>query len=132
VTTTEFPFVIRDRVRFRDLDSSDHVNNSVYATFVEQARVAILGKGTGFILGRLELDFRDQTRHDEEIEVHTRCSRMGEKSFDLEHRVLASGRLVAEGRSVVVGFDRSTGRSRRIPEPVRRMLGVATANPEPA
>jgi acyl-CoA thioester hydrolase len=122
----QYPFVTRDRVRFRDLDSSDHVNNSVYATYFEQARVEILGPGSGFILGRLEIDFRDQTRNGEEIEVHTRCSRIGERSFDLAHRVLANGRLVAEGKSVVVAYDRASGRSCAVPDDTRRELGAGT------
>ena len=35
-------FVHRETVRFRDLDSLGHMNNAVYATFVEQARIAFL------------------------------------------------------------------------------------------
>ena len=31
-------FVHRETVRFRDLDALGHMNNAVYATFLEQAR----------------------------------------------------------------------------------------------
>ena len=35
-------FVHRETVRFRDLDAMGHVNNAVYSTFLEQARLAFL------------------------------------------------------------------------------------------
>ncbi len=37
-----FPFVHRERVRFRDLDALGHVNNAVFATYLEQARIEYL------------------------------------------------------------------------------------------
>jgi len=36
----EFPFVHRETVRFSDLDGMGHVNNAVYSTYLEQARLA--------------------------------------------------------------------------------------------
>ena len=37
-----YPFVHRETVRFRDVDGWGHVNNAVYLTFCEQARMAFL------------------------------------------------------------------------------------------
>jgi Thioesterase-like superfamily len=39
-----FPFVHRETVRFRDLDGMGHVNNAVYSTYLEQARLAWFGE----------------------------------------------------------------------------------------
>jgi acyl-CoA thioester hydrolase len=36
------PFVHTERVRFRDVDAMGHVNNAVYSTYLEQARIAYL------------------------------------------------------------------------------------------
>ena len=38
-----FPFVHRETVRFRDLDGMGHVNNAVFSTYLEQARLAWFG-----------------------------------------------------------------------------------------
>lgn len=38
-----FPFVHRETVRFSDLDGMGHVNNAVYSTYLEQARLAWFG-----------------------------------------------------------------------------------------
>jgi acyl-CoA thioester hydrolase len=100
-----FPFVRRERVRFRDCDAMGHVNNAVYSTFLEEARIEVLGGLTDFILARVEIDFRAELRAGEEIEIGTRCSRIGTKSLELEHEIRADGRVVAEARSVLVGYD---------------------------
>ncbi len=117
-------FVHRDRVRFRDCDSMGHVNNAVYSTYLEQARIGVMGALGGFILARVEIDFRSELRMGEEIEVRSRCSRIGAKSFDLEHVISAGGRVVAEGRSVLVAYDYERNESIELPSEWRRQLAA--------
>jgi acyl-CoA thioester hydrolase len=119
---TEFPFVHRERVRFRDRDALGHVNNAVYSTYLEEARIGVLGGLTHFILARVEIDFRAELRDPEEIEVRSRLERMGTKSFDLCHEIHADRRLVAEARSVLVAYDYARGTSVEVPEELRRRL----------
>ena len=118
-----FPYVRRERVRFRDCDAMGHVNNSVYSTFLEEARIEVLGGLTDFILARVEIDFRSELRVGEEIEVRTRCSRIGSKSLELEHEIHADGRLAAEAKSVLVGYDYARGQSVPLSDEVRARLG---------
>ena len=124
-----FPFVYRDTVRFRDLDGMGHVNNAVFLTYMESARIAFLSSlGAGetpqhtLILARAEADFRSPIAFGEEVEVGVRTSRVGTKSFELEYEVRADGRLAAEGRSVLVGYDYERGASVEIPEEWREWL----------
>ena len=121
---TEFPFTHREHVRFRDCDPLGHVNNAVYSTYLEQARIGVLGGLDPFILARVEIDFRAELRAGEEVEVATRCSRVGTKSFDLEHVVRADGRVVAEAKSVLVGYDYDAGRSVPINDTTKRRLAA--------
>jgi acyl-CoA thioester hydrolase len=100
-----FPYARRERVRFRDCDSMGHMNNAVYSTFLEEARIEVVGDLADFILARVEIDFRAQLRAGDEVEVRTRCSHVGTKSLVLEHEMLVDGRLAAEGKSVLVGYD---------------------------
>ena len=120
----EFPFTHRERVRFRDCDPMGHVNNAVYSTYLEQARIGVLGGLDPFILARVEIDFRAELRAGEEVEVATRCSRVGTKSFDLEHVIRADGRVVAEAKSVLVGYDYEAGRSVPITDTTKRRLAA--------
>jgi acyl-CoA thioester hydrolase len=117
-----FPFVQREHVRFRDCDAMGHVNNAVYSTYLEQARVGILGDLEAFILARVEIDFRAELRAGEDVEVHSRCSNVGTKSFELEHEIRVGVRLVAEAKSVLVGYDYETGGSVPLTENQRRRL----------
>jgi len=60
-----------------------HVNNAVYSTYLEQARIGVLGGLEPFILARVEIDFRAQLRDGEDVEVRTRCAHLGTKSLRL-------------------------------------------------
>jgi acyl-CoA thioester hydrolase len=106
-----FPHVRHERVRFRDCDAMGHVNNAVYSTYLEEARIDVVGSLSAFILARVEIDFRAELRAGEEIEVGSRVGRVGTKSFDLEHEIRAGERLVAEAKSVLVAYDYELGAS---------------------
>ena len=115
-------WVQREHVRFRDCDAMGHVNNAVYSTYLEQARIGILGGLDPFILARVEIDFRAELRAGEDVEVRSRCPRIGTKSFDLAHEIWAGERLVAEAKSVLVGYDYEAGASVPLTENIRRRL----------
>ena len=124
-----FDFVHRESVRFRDLDGMGHVNNAVFLTYMESARLAYLaslGLGEnplrGLILARAEVDFRSPIELGEQVEVGVRVGQIRTKSFELEQDVFADGRLAAEGRFVLVGYDYRTGRSIELPPEWRELL----------
>ena len=109
-----------------------HVNNAVYLTYLEAARVAFLlahGTASSFddlaiIVARIEIDFRSPLGFEGEVEVGVRPSRFGTKSFDLEYELRAGGRLVAEAKSVCVGYDYSRGETVPIPDTWRESLAA--------
>jgi acyl-CoA thioester hydrolase len=127
-----FDFVHRETVRFRDVDVMGHVNNAVFLTYIESARVAFLlhlGASTGLkdlgiIVARIEIDFRAPLSFGEEVEVGVRASRFGTKSFDLEYELRAAGRVVAQATSVCVGYDYGSGETVPIPETWRERLAA--------
>jgi acyl-CoA thioester hydrolase len=100
------------------------VNNAVYSTYLEQARIGILGGLEPFILARMEIDFRAELRSGEDVEVRSRCSRIGTKSFELEHQIWTGDRLVADAKSVLVGYDYTAGTSIPLTENLRRTLSA--------
>jgi len=122
-----YPFVHRETVRFRDLDGMGHVNNAVYSTYLEQARLAWFGEADEMplldvILARTEIDFRSPLQNGEVVEIGVRPSRIGTKSFELEYELRAGGRVVAEAKSVLVGYDYEQAESTPVPERWRRRL----------
>jgi acyl-CoA thioester hydrolase len=121
---SDWTWVRRERVRWRDCDAMGHVNNAVYSTFLEEARIEALGGLAEFILARVEIDFRSELHAAEEIEVRTRCSRIGTKSLDLEHEIWAGDRLGAQAKSVLVGYDYELGASVELSDEIRRRVGL--------
>ena len=124
-----FDFIFREDVRFRDLDGMGHVNNAVFLTYMESARIAYmeaLGSGSNpqqsLILARVEIDFRSPISLGEEVEVGVRTARVGRKSFELEYELRADGRLAANARSVLVAYDYSTSSSMELPQRWRELL----------
>ncbi len=118
----DFPHIRRERVRFRDCDALGHVNNAVYSTYLEEARMDVLGGLREFILARVEIDFRAELRAGEEIEVGTRVGGLGTKSFELEHEIRADGRVAAEAKSVLVAYDYGRAESVPLSESLRARL----------
>ncbi|PSQ56255.1 acyl-CoA thioesterase [Halobacteriales archaeon SW_7_71_33] len=106
-------------VRYRDLDAAGHVNNAVYATYVEQARVAYFDRVVGTTLGTgdaalasLSLTFeRPVCDPRETVTVTARTTDVGETSVDQRHRLLCAG----EGRLCAsrTASSRSTASARR-------------------
>ena len=121
-------FVHRETVRFRDLDSLAHMNNAVYATFLEQARIAFLSQHDAhvenMILARLEIDFRSPAEFGETIAIHVKPTRIGTKSFDLEYVMRAGDRVVAEAKTVLVAYDYARARSVEIPDEWKERLAA--------
>jgi len=124
-------FVHRENVRFRDLDAMGHVNNAVFLTYIESARFAFLqhlGAATPdsmpIIVARIEIDFRAPVGPGGEVEISVHASRFGEKSFDLDYVLRVDGRVVAEAKSVLVGYDYGTGKTIAIPEDLRERMAA--------
>lgn len=111
----------RIEIRWRDMDAFRHVNNAVYATYLEECRDewaerALGGAGDlwGFVLARVAIDFRRElTQEDDAIVVSCRLVRIGNSSVTLREEIRKlSGELSAESEAVLVGRDGATGRSR--------------------
>jgi acyl-CoA thioester hydrolase len=125
-------FVHREPVRFRDLDPMGHVNNAVFLTYIESARVAFLQHlgaaptldDMAIIVARVEIDFRAPVRLGDEVEVTARVSRFGEKSFDLAHVLSVGDRIVAEAKTVLVTYDYSKRQPVPIPDAWREKLAA--------
>lgn len=127
-----FRFLYPLRVRFGDLDAMRHVNNAVYLTYLESARLAYWLHTTrrqgldalDMILARVEIDYRSPLAWDEAITVGVRCASLSRSSFVLEFEVRAGedARLVAEARKVMVHYDWAAGKPLPLPEPLRALI----------
>lgn len=102
--------------RFADTDIMGHVNNASYITYIEEARIQYArdvfnwnGEASkiGMILAKTQIDYLLPLHIGDTVQVYTRCSRIGRKSFDLSYiLVLTKGeRLVATATTTMVAYD---------------------------
>ncbi len=125
------PFRTDIQVRFNDTDMLGHLNNTSYALYAEQGRVAFmdefrrggaLPEGVFVILARLELDFLRQVRYGDRVHVLTHVAKLGRTSVTLAQEIYGDDRLAARAVSVVVVFDYGLQKPVLISERARRLL----------
>ncbi len=118
----------RVEIRWSDVDAYMHVNNAVYATYLEECRdewvdraLGELGDAWDFVLARVAIDFRRELRlEDEEVVVSCTLVRIGNSSVTLSEEIRTrDGELSAEAEAVLVARDRDLGRSRPLTEAER-------------
>jgi acyl-CoA thioester hydrolase len=124
-----YRFSHRLEVRFRDLDALGHVNNAVYLSYLEQARVLYFQRlnlrsdGEPLtLLARNEIDYLRPVLLGEELEVFVRVARIGTKSLRFECEIHAAGELAARAASVLVWYDFENSRSVAVPDEARRKI----------
>lgn len=106
------------QLRFKDIDSMGHVNNADHLTYFELARMhyfnEVVAKENnwqklGFILARVTIDYVEPVYLMDDVSVFTRCTRIGNKSFDLEYVLVKKTddgyTLRSKGTSVIVCYD---------------------------
>ena len=126
----DFRFNHRIKVRFRDIDMMGHVNNSVYLTYLEEARrhyflnalKALPSMDSSFIVAGITINYRSPAHLGEELEVRLGVRELRTSSFVFEFRIVepSSERIVSDGRVVQVTYDYGSGTKTEIPETYRK------------
>ncbi len=120
-------------VRFRDLDALNHVNNAVYLTYLEEARLAFSAEmgvdwsrfqQQGFVLARCEIDYRRPAVLGDMLRIELSVGAVGRSSFEFVYRItrVGDGQLIAEARTIQVCFDFIQNRPARLPDTWRAAL----------
>ena len=120
-------------IRFRDLDAFGHVNNAVYFTYMEMARVDYfkqLGLLTDdfpspfFIIAEANCQFKVPILMSMALRLRVRVSRLGNSSFDMAYEFVddATGQVLALGRTVQVMFDYAARRVVPLPDHWRQAI----------
>ena len=128
----------RVEVRWRDVDAYRHVNNAVYATYLEECRDEWMVRALGhigdvwdYVLARVAIDFRSEvTQDDDAVLVRCRLVRVGTSSLGLaEEIVKLDGTVAAEAEAVLVARTRSPGgRSRPLTDAEREAFEAVLAD----
>lgn len=120
----DYEFEIDIQVRFRDIDAMNHVNNAVYASYLEQARTEyyreIIGEPlteVDTVLASMSIDFRAPIEIGDEVTIGLTIDDIGTSSLTMAYEVRRDdGTVAATAETVQVVFDPETGSSKPIPE----------------
>lgn len=119
-----------DKLRYGDTDRQGHVNNAVFATFMETGRVELiynpqdplLDEGFSFVLAKLDIDYIAEVFWPGTVEIGTRVVRVGRSSVTMQQAVFQGGKLCASAETVVVHFDQTTRKSHAFSQVQRARL----------
>lgn len=117
-------------IRFADIDALGHVNNAVFLSYIEVARIAFRAERIGpvrvdqidFVLARVEIDFRRPVVLTDTLHCDVWVETFGRTSFTFAYTLAVGETVVAEARSVQVFVDLATGRPKPVPEEFRRAM----------
>jgi acyl-CoA thioester hydrolase len=116
---TDFKFQHSLRTRWIDLDAFRHINNAVYLSYIEDARLELLSRweitqdGKSVIVASVTIDYYKQVLHPTELIIGQRVSRIGNKSFDITSIVFNKDTQESICQSVItiVCFDFSSNKT---------------------
>jgi acyl-CoA thioester hydrolase len=135
----KYTFSMKLDIRWSDMDEMRHVNNAVYLTYFEQARVYYFQeacqwnwKELGVILASAHVDYIRPVVFPNATYVHVRTSKLGNKSFDLHYLItsVVDGveQLTTNGYTTMVLYDYETNKSILIPPFLRDRISSFEKN----
>jgi acyl-CoA thioester hydrolase len=117
-------------VRFHEVDMLGVCNNAVFINYFETARLeyiktaglmpekGIFSDGKLFFMVRNEINYLDHARYDDVLDVYSKISFIKNSSFSYDHLIVnqKTGKIIADGKGVVVYVDPNTRKSTPLPE----------------
>ena len=120
-------------LRWRDLDAFNHVNNSNFMTYLEEARIrwfdslgeAWVTEATAPLLAAVQMNYRVPIPYPSGVVVELFADRIGTTSVTIGHRIASEDGTVlhADGHVVMVWIDRASGRPTPLPGAIRNVVG---------
>lgn len=114
-------------VRFSDLDALNHVNNAVFNTYYEEARLQFLGEATSlanefkngksFVLVRAEVDYLGQIKYPDTLLIGTGVEKLGNTSVVAAQAIYSAKtkQILSVARTTGVWFDIKKQKPTKLP-----------------
>jgi acyl-CoA thioester hydrolase len=123
----DFPHRTVENIRFGDLDANNHVNNAVFSSFFEAARVtlfrdpkrALMPDGLTWTLAQITIDYLGEMHWPGTVEIGIGVAHLGRTSAVFEQAIFCEGRCTATARAVNVLMDLQTRRPAPITDEIR-------------
>lgn len=125
---TAFPHWHTVSIRFRDLDPLNHVNNAIFSTFYEEARIQFirevpgfleqLKEGFSFVLANLNINFIKPVEYPAELLIGSGITSLGNTSISSFQAIYLghSKELISVSEAHGVWFDLNKQSPSRLPQ----------------
>ena len=129
----DWAFGFADVVRYRDLDTYNHVNNVVYHSWFEDIRVMFFDhldlnrhsqNDALPVMRTADISFNKQILAGADYMVLTRPTKIGNSSFVLAYQVRCENEVMVEGNSVIVMSDLAAGKAVPLTANQRERIGA--------
>jgi acyl-CoA thioester hydrolase len=140
-TPPRLPVRVTIVVAWGEMDAFGHVNNTVYLRWFESARIEYFRQvgmlermatdRVGPILARTEIDYRVPVLWPDTVQVDVGVEKVGRSSFVMVYRVTSEskgGAVVAEGKTVIVQLDYTSGAAVPLDEATRARMAALDAS----
>ncbi len=93
----DFSFTHKIRTRWKDLDAFRHINNAVFLSYIEDARIILLRRWNidyakkSLIVASVKIDYLKQVKHPSVLIIGQKITRIGNKSFDISSAMFVDG-----------------------------------------
>lgn len=119
MTYQDFPHQTYDKLRYRDTDANGHVNNAVFATFLETGRTEILlvenddlfDENCTLVIVNSNINFIAEANWPGVVKIGTCITKMGSSSMKLYQRFFQDERLVGDAVTTIVQISEITRKS---------------------
>lgn len=130
----EFNFKTHIEIRFSDFDLQGHVNNALYLTYFEQARIKYWQHFLewdwtiyGIVVAKAEVNYITPLLIGDKIEVHVRTSKLNNTSFQLDYIIVSTNKegkttITTKGSTLLVVIDIQKQKPVAIPQLQRNQI----------
>ncbi len=123
-------------VNFNEVDMLHILNNAVYFSYFEQARIkyakdlgilpkeGIAENGSAFYMARNEIDYLKVALFEDRLRIYTRVPYIKHSSFGFEHIIenISTKKIIAEGAGVLVHVNPVTKKSIPLSEEFKKAV----------
>ena len=112
VSPSDYTFHHRTKTRWKDLDAFQHINNAVFVSYFEDARIAFFERwnlephGKSLIVAKVIVNYYKQLLHPSDFLIGQKVSRVGNTSFDIQSTMFnTKDEVISEALITCVCFD---------------------------
>ncbi|MDA3902686.1 MAG: thioesterase family protein [Desulfuromusa sp.] len=127
----DLKFTTPIEIRFSDLDAYGHVNNALFFTYLETARVklfqqhfgAFLDSNLMFLVVRAECDYRLPIELNDPLQITIHIDQVRHSSFNFSYQMHdGAGKIFAQANTVMVSYDPKIKKPVAIPPEIKAVF----------